>query len=143
MTLSLAGLQGMPDEELVRTYDQMAMGTPPTLAMFRDELNRRAYERDAEAMHQLTQQTVRLTEQTVRLTRVNTVVAILAIIVGVVVPLLSEQALRPPPVCSGEGLKVRGAGCLPAAREKVKRAAATFAPLKPVEERHQRSQTLG
>jgi hypothetical protein len=63
--------------------------------MFRDELNRRAYERDAEAMHQLTQQTVRLTEQTVRLTRVNTVVAILAIIVGVVVPLLSEQALRP------------------------------------------------
>jgi hypothetical protein len=89
MTLNFVGLRGMPDEEVVRTYDQMAMGTPPTLAMFREELNRRAYERDAAAMHQLTEQTVRLTEQTVRLTRVNTVVAILAVIVGVVVPLLS------------------------------------------------------
>jgi hypothetical protein len=92
MTLNFAGLQGLPDEELVRTYDQMAQGTPPTLGMFREELNRRAYDRDAEAMRRLTEQTVRLTEQTVRLTRVNTVVAILAFIAAVVSLWLSLQS---------------------------------------------------
>jgi hypothetical protein len=54
------------------------------LEWYREELTRRRYERDAAAMHQLTEQTVRLTEQTVRLTRVNTVVAILALVAAVI-----------------------------------------------------------
>ena len=47
-------------------------------------LNRRGYERDAEAMRRLTEKTVRLTERTVRLTVVNTVVATLALIAAVI-----------------------------------------------------------
>ena len=69
----------------------MAESMPPNVSMFRDELNRRAYEEDAAAMHELTkktvrltEETVRLTEKTVRLTRVSTVVAILALIVAVI-----------------------------------------------------------
>lgn len=49
-------------------------------------LNRRAYERDAEAMRRLTEKAVRLTERTVRLTVVNTVVATLALIAAVISP---------------------------------------------------------
>jgi hypothetical protein len=84
MTLKLDELTTMPEEELVGAYDQMAENLPPNVSMFRDELNRRAYERDAEAMRRLTEQTVRLTERTVRLTVVNSAVAVLALIVAVI-----------------------------------------------------------
>jgi hypothetical protein len=91
MALKLARLQSMSDEELVRTYDEMAPSTMVGLDWYREELNRRAYERDTEAMHslteqavRLTEQTVRLTEQTVRLTRVSIAVAIFALIVAVI-----------------------------------------------------------
>jgi hypothetical protein len=85
----LAELDALSDDDIKRGYDEAAGNTAIGLEWYREELARRRYERDAEAMRQLTEQTVRLTEQTVRLTRVNTVVAILAVIVGVVVPLLS------------------------------------------------------
>jgi hypothetical protein len=84
MALKLADLRSMSDEELVRTYDQMAPTTMVGLDWYREELNRRAYERDTEAMRSLTEQTVRLTEQTVRLTRVGIAVAVLALIVAVI-----------------------------------------------------------
>jgi hypothetical protein len=41
--INLADLRAMPDEELVRCDDQMAVGTPPDPYLFREELNRRAY----------------------------------------------------------------------------------------------------
>jgi hypothetical protein len=84
MALKLTALQAMSDEELIRTYDEMAPGTMVGLDWYREELNRRAYERDAEAMRRLTEQTVRLTEQTARLTRMNTAVAILALVAAVI-----------------------------------------------------------
>jgi hypothetical protein len=77
MALNLADLRAMPDEELIRTYDQMAENSPPTVNMSRDELNRRVYERDAEAMRDLTRWTVRLAA-------VSVVIAVVALVVAVI-----------------------------------------------------------
>jgi hypothetical protein len=85
----LAELESLSDDDIRKGYDEAAGNTAIGLEWYREELSRRRYERDAAAMHHLTEQTVRLTEQAVRLTRVNTVVAMLAVIVGVVVALLS------------------------------------------------------
>jgi hypothetical protein len=85
----LAELESLSDQEIIKGHDEAAGNTAIGLEWYCEELSRRRSERDADAMRRLTEQTVRLTEQTVRLTRVNAVVAILAVIVGVVVPLLS------------------------------------------------------
>jgi hypothetical protein len=80
----LAELETLSDKELRRAYDEATGNTMIGLEWYREELSRRRYERDAEAMRRLTERTVRLTEQTVRLTRVSIAVAIFALIVAVV-----------------------------------------------------------
>ena len=57
----MADLRAIPDEELIRAYGEAARLTTVGLDWYREELNRRLYERDAEAMRDLTQRTVRLT----------------------------------------------------------------------------------
>jgi hypothetical protein len=80
----LAELESLSDEELRRAYDEATGNTAIGLEWYRDELARRRYERDAEAMRRLTERTVALTERTVHLTWVNAAVAILALVVAVV-----------------------------------------------------------
>lgn len=80
----LAELESLSDDEIRRAYDEAAGNTAIGLEWYREELARRRYERDAEAMRRLTERTVRLTEQTVRLTRVSIAVAIFALIVAVI-----------------------------------------------------------
>jgi curved DNA-binding protein CbpA len=80
----LAELEALSDEELRRAYDEAAGNTAIGLDWYREELSRRRYERDAEAMRRLTERTVALTERTVHLTWVNAAVAILALVVAVV-----------------------------------------------------------
>jgi hypothetical protein len=77
MALKLAQLENLTDDELRRAYDDAAPLTQVGLEWYREELSRRRYERDAKSMHALTKQTVRLTV-------VNSIVAILAIIVAVI-----------------------------------------------------------
>jgi hypothetical protein len=80
----LAELESLSDQEIVKGYDEAAGNTAIGLAWYREELSRRRYERDAEAMRRLTERTVALTERTVHLTWVNAAVAILALVVAVV-----------------------------------------------------------
>jgi hypothetical protein len=77
MALKLADLRAMSDDELIRTYDQVAENTMVGLDWYREELNRRVYERDAVAMQ-------RLTLWTVRLAVVGIGVAIVALMVAVI-----------------------------------------------------------
>jgi hypothetical protein len=76
MALKLASLLALSDEELIRTYDQVAEGTSVGLEWYREELNRRAAERDTAAMRHMTLWTVRLAV-------VSVVVALLALVVAV------------------------------------------------------------
>ena len=76
MADKLADLRAMSDEELVRAYDEVATVTMVGLDWYREELNRRAYERDAAAIRHLTRWTVRLAA-------LSTIAAILALIVAV------------------------------------------------------------
>ncbi len=54
MALKLADLHAMSDEELIRAHDEAAPLTMVGLDWYREELNRRAYERDAAATSHLT-----------------------------------------------------------------------------------------
>jgi hypothetical protein len=73
----LAELESLSDDEIRSAYDEAAGNTASGLEWYREELSRRRYERDAAAMH-------RLTQLTVRLTAVSTGIAVLALIVAVV-----------------------------------------------------------
>jgi hypothetical protein len=67
----------MSDEELIKAHDEAAPLTMVGIDWYREELNRRAQERDTAAMHELTRWTVRLAV-------ISTGVAILALIVAVI-----------------------------------------------------------
>ena len=73
----LADLEALTDDEIRTAYDEATPNTMIGLEWYREELSRRRYERDAAAMH-------RLTQLTVRLTAVSTAIAVLALIVAVV-----------------------------------------------------------
>jgi hypothetical protein len=77
MALKLADFLALSDEELIRRYDDLAKTTEPGLDWYREELNRRAHERDTAAMHQLTRWTVRLAA-------VSVVVAVVALVVAII-----------------------------------------------------------
>jgi hypothetical protein len=77
MAQKLADLRAMSDEELVTAHDDAAPLTMVGLDWYRQELNRRAAERDTAAMQ-------RLTLWTVRLAAVSTVAAILALVLAVI-----------------------------------------------------------
>ena len=84
MALKLADLHAMSDDDLIKAHDAAAPPVQEGLSWYRDELNRRAYERDAAAMRDLTQWTVVLAA-------VSVGVAILALIVAVITLIVTSH----------------------------------------------------
>ena len=85
MAESLAELRALPDDELVRRYDNQASGTLVGLNYWMDELNRRYHERQTDAMLRFTRGVTHMTAVITIATLVNVGIA-----VGMLVVMLSR-----------------------------------------------------
>lgn len=76
---TLAELRSMSDEQLVAHYDRLAVRTVDMPALYMDELNRRAQERQAEAIVTYARQVAIMTLIIMIATILNIAVALLAL----------------------------------------------------------------
>lgn len=84
-----AALRQMSDEEVVALYDQLAKSTGFGLDFCRNEMIRRAFERSSAASHELAAAALEEARASRRLARWNMVVAVVAVVAAIVVPLLA------------------------------------------------------
>ncbi|MCS5507137.1 hypothetical protein [Curtobacterium flaccumfaciens] len=83
MSASLAELQAMPDEEIVRQHDEHAKDTVVGIDFFLTELDRRAADRAAAASHAAEQASLKLGRRSFWLAVISAATSVAALIVAV------------------------------------------------------------
>ena len=92
MSESFAELKAMSDDQLIAEHDRRAKNTSVGTQHYEDELNRRAQEREAQAMRELAEASHKLSVRTFWLSVMTVVTSLSAVVVAVVTLIITANA---------------------------------------------------